>query len=58
MSILKNEKGENYSIGDWILGIIIIIGFIWLLVANKGGGGFGCYEDQYGNEICHEDPRS
>lgn len=51
--IKKKSKGFWY----YLIGIIIIIGYIWL-IANSGGNRFGCYEDRYGNEICREDPRT
>ena len=54
--IMEKEKNKN---GFWnnVIGIVIVIGFIWLLFTSDGNG-FGCYEDKYGEEVCHENPRS
>lgn len=43
------------SIWDYVVGILITVGFIWLLI-NGEGNGYGCYEKN-GIETCYEDPR-
>lgn len=52
----KNK--EKKGIGYYLMGIIIVVGYILILIAGSSGRPHGCYEDKYGNETCYEDPRN
>ncbi len=54
-SIRKEEKK-----GFWyyVIGVLFIIGFIWMIISGSNDNRYGCYEDKYGNETCNFDPRN
>lgn len=45
---------------EYLIGLIIILGITWILVALGGNknGGSDCWKDYWGSIECYEDPRS
>ena len=60
MSVYNKSNNQEEQKGFWyyLMGILIIIGYIWLIISGGGSRLHGCYEDKYGNEMCYEDPRT
>jgi hypothetical protein len=54
---MEEKKVKKNDFWEYIIGLIIIIGFIWILVANEGGRHGDCWKDAWGSIECHEDPR-